>query len=189
MDILGGITGWAVANFLTPIILSLVLGAAAAVVGWIGVLYTRLTGSKLDEKHQRSLQSALENGMKFAIQVILKGRIPLNLDAQTQQRLISSATDYAKSSVPDAMSHFKLLDKKTGETDDYRMERLLLTKLPVVQATVDLKPSEVVTPLPSATLPEPAPVMPAPRPRTRARSRPKAPLLKPLPRKAPRKTK
>lgn len=129
--IFGGLAGFFTQQFLGPVIQWLVAAAVAAVIGWVVAVYRKITNAELDQKNRDALQSALTNGMLYAIQVILKGKVPVNLDAGTQQQLVAKATEYAASSVPGAMTHFGLLDKKTGETDDYRMEKLLIPKLPV----------------------------------------------------------
>lgn len=137
-------------DFIKDILLQQVLGpvlswvvptVAAFAIGWAAVLYTKITGQDLDAGHRASLQSALENGMNFAIQAILNGVIPAApLTPLVQQQLTAKAAEYVKTSVPDAVTHFKL--------DDYTLAKLLVPKLPVTYE----KPAAVAPVAPAVSI-------------------------------------
>lgn len=115
----------AIQQLLAPILLSLSAAIATAIVGWIGLLYTRVTGEKMDQKNQQSLQSALTNGMNYGIQWFIAnhGRMPNLLDTTERSKVMEMGMDYVKTSVPGAVKHFSL--------DDWNIGKLLLPKMPV----------------------------------------------------------
>lgn len=115
----GALGSFAFEHFVMPIITSAIL----ALVTWIGTIYTKFTGEKLDQKHQTSLQMALESGFRYAAQKVMNGKISPGMDPVTRENLITEATTYARKSVPGAIKHFKL--------NDWDLGRLLLPKFPI----------------------------------------------------------
>lgn len=84
-----------------------------AIIGWLAWLYTKLTGQNLEARHRDALQSALDNGIRAAIQLVLKGK--LNPDGTVPEAarttLLMEAKDYVTASVPGAIKHFGLSEK------------------------------------------------------------------------------
>lgn len=113
-----------------------------AIIGWIAVLYTKITGSDLDAGHRIALQSALENGIRGAIQLILNGKLSADgtVPAEKRSAVIGAASQYVKTSVPEALAHFDINDRKLND--------LLMPKLPNSgdqQKTAKATPVEVVS--------------------------------------------
>lgn len=96
-----------------------------AALGWIAILYTRITGRNLEAKHREALQSALTNGLNWALQQVLDGK--LNPDgtvpAAAKPAVIAKAQEYVVSSVPDAVQKFQI----TQPT----LEKLVEAKMPL----------------------------------------------------------
>lgn len=82
----------------------------ATVVTIVGWGYWRLTGQRLNETYRTALQSALENGIHYALGLAhasLAGRtIAVSSD------LIPVAIRYVREYAPDAIRHFGLTDAK-----------------------------------------------------------------------------
>lgn len=95
-----------------------------ALLGWIAVLYTRVTGKELEAKHRQALQSALDNGIRWAINQLLDGKLNPDGTVPKDQKaaVIATAQQYVTTSVPDAVKKFQI----TQPT----MEKLLTAKLP-----------------------------------------------------------
>lgn len=95
-----------------------------ALLGWIAILYTRVTGKQLEEKHRLALQSALTNGVNWAINQLLDGKLNPDGTVPKDQKaaVIATAQQYVTTSVPDAVKKFQI----TQPT----MEKLLTAKLP-----------------------------------------------------------
>ncbi len=106
-------------NIIAQIVAALIPVIVTALLTWAAVLYSRITGKELEAKHRQALQSALENGVKWAIQQILDGKltkdgtIPANAKAQ----------EYVTTSVPDAVAKFKISQPT--------MTKLVEAKLPI----------------------------------------------------------
>jgi len=115
-------------NFLTEFLTMQVLGPVIGVVvtallGWIASLYAKLTGKALEANHRAALQSALENGIKAAIQKILGGKLEGGVVPEVSVPVVlNKATAYVKASVPDAVANFNLSDSEIMD--------LLVPKLP-----------------------------------------------------------
>lgn len=96
-----------------------------ALLGWAAILYSRITGKELEAKHREALQSALTNGLAWAIQQVLKGK--LNADGTVPEskkaEVVAKAQEYVTTSVPDAVQKFNI----TQPT----MDKLITAKLPV----------------------------------------------------------
>lgn len=115
-----------IGDFFTAQVLGPIIGiVVTAIIGWLAALYARVTGKQLEAMHREALQSALENGMKWAIQQVLKGKLTPTgtVPEDAKAAVISKAQDYVVESVPDALRHFGL--SKTGLTT------LLTPKLPI----------------------------------------------------------
>lgn len=88
-----------------------------ALIGWAAVLYARLTGKELDAQNRDSLETALTNGIRWAIQELLKGK--LNADGTVPEAskpaVIAAAKGYVKTSAPDAIRHFSMSEGKLDE--------------------------------------------------------------------------
>lgn len=95
-----------------------------ALLGWAAVLYSRITGKELEAKHREALQMALTNGLNWAIQQVLNGK--LNKDGTVPESakvaVVAAAQQYVTTSVPDAVAKFQI----TQPT----MERLITAKMP-----------------------------------------------------------
>src|SRR5687768_67700 len=110
-------------RFLDPLLDTVVPWLVAFIIGWVAVLYTRITGKDLEARHREALQSALSNGIRSAIQALLNGVVPERMDPETQTLVLAKATEYVRDSVPDAVKHFNL--------DDWGIGKLLLPKMPL----------------------------------------------------------
>ena len=95
-----------------------------ALLGWAAILYARITGKELEAKHREALQMALTNGLNWAIQQVLNGK--LNKDGtvpdSAKLSVIAAAQQYVTASVPDAVRKF--------EISQPTMEKLITAKLP-----------------------------------------------------------
>lgn len=123
----------AIQNWLLFQGLDLVLPALlTAVCGWFAVTYHRLTGQELEKHHRDALQSALHNGIRYAIQLVLGGKLAKDgtVPADQQALVLAKAREYVTDSVPDALRHFKVSDRKLNE--------LLVPKLPTNLPTESL---------------------------------------------------
>lgn len=96
------------------------------ILGWLAVLYAKLTGKNLDAKNRDALQSALENGIRFAIQQLLDGKLSPQgtVPADKKAAVMATAKSYVASSVPDAVKHFNLTH---GELDTLLVPHLPLS--------------------------------------------------------------
>lgn len=95
-----------------------------ALLGWAAILYSRVTGKELEAKHREALQSALTNGLAWAIQQVLKGKLSPDgtVPEAKKAEVIAKAQEYVTTSVPDAVQKFNI----TQPT----MDKLLTAKLP-----------------------------------------------------------
>lgn len=113
------------ANVATQVIGYVLPLLVTAILGWLAILYTRVTGKELEAKHREALQMALSNGLNWAIQQVLDGK--LNKDgtvpASAKTAVIAKAQQYVTTSVPDAVRKFQI----TQPT----MEKLIESKLPL----------------------------------------------------------
>lgn len=113
-------------QFLAQIITYFVPIIVTALLGWAAVLYTRLTGRQLDAQNRDSLQSALSNGVLWAIQQLLASGGKLNADGTVPDAaragVLSAAQSYVMQSAPGAIKHFKLTPN--------RLEMLTVPHLP-----------------------------------------------------------
>jgi len=95
-----------------------------ALLGWAAILYARITGKEMEAKHREALQMALTNGLNWAIQQVLNGK--LNKDGtvpdSAKLSVIAAAQQYVTASVPDAVRKF--------EISQPTMEKLITAKLP-----------------------------------------------------------
>jgi len=109
---------WQVVGIVVPLVMT-------AAVGWAAVLYTRVTGKTLDEKNRLALQSALDNGIRWAIQQLLAGKLSPEgtVPAAKKDAVVAKATEYVRSSVPGAVDHFKI--------GTATMDKLVTAKLPI----------------------------------------------------------
>lgn len=95
----------------------------AGVVSLAGWGYWRLTGQRLDETYRNALQSALENGVHYALglaQASLAGRT-----IATSSDLIPTALRYVREYAPDAIRHFGLTDDKLTQLLRAQLAKLL----------------------------------------------------------------
>lgn len=95
-----------------------------ALLGWAAILYARITGKEMEAKHRDALQMALTNGLNWAIQQVLNGK--LNKDGtvpdNAKPAVVAKAQQYVTSSVPDAVRKFQISQPT--------MEKLIEAKLP-----------------------------------------------------------
>lgn len=112
-------------NIIAQIVAALIPLIVTAILGWAAVIYSRVTGKELEAKHRQALQSALENGVRWAVQQILDGKLNPDGTVPKEQKaaVLATAQQYVTTSVPDAV-------KKFGITQP-TMEKLLTAKLPV----------------------------------------------------------
>ena len=96
-----------------------------ALLGWAAVLYARITGKELEAKHRQALQSALENGVRWAIQQVLNGKLSKDgtVPESAKASVLASAQDYVTASVPDAVRKFQISQPT--------MTKLVEAKLPI----------------------------------------------------------
>lgn len=99
-------------------VLALAGTVIAAAVTWAANDFRRRTGVEIDQKYQQFLQSALQNGMRYALEK--SGWLPGNA---IPPNIMDLAKSYVKDSVPDALKHFG------GDID---LEKLLTPHLPTV---------------------------------------------------------
>ncbi|SDH08693.1 hypothetical protein [Pelagibacterium luteolum] len=92
-------------------------------VAWIAARIHQWTGKEVEARHREALQSALQNGVLYAIDLFIErgGKIDVT-DPNLMGSLLADAKDYVFDSVPDAIKHFRL--------DDFSLEKLLRPKLP-----------------------------------------------------------
>lgn len=116
---------WFFGLFNDQIIGYVVTTVVTVILGWIAVLYQRITGRQLEAAHRAALQSALENGLKWAIQQVLDGKLQKDgtVPESAKASVIASARKYVIGSVPDALRHFEVSDEKLTD--------LLVPKLPI----------------------------------------------------------
>ena len=100
----------------------------SALLLWLAAMLKQKTGIDIEAKHRDALQSALMNGVLFALQ--RAGWV----QGQPTDALLSVARGYVESSVPDALKQFGI----DAATDVGRatLDRLLTPKLPVPVGTV-----------------------------------------------------
>lgn len=96
--------------YVIPIIVTLV-------IGWAGVLYAKLTGKELDKQNRDSLEAALTNGVRWAIQELLDGKLtPQGTVPEAKKAaVVAAAKQYVKTSAPGAIKHFKMSVGKLDE--------------------------------------------------------------------------
>ena len=96
-----------------------------ALVGWGVAMLKAKTGIDIEARHREALQSALMNGVLYALQKA--GWVPGNVISQA---ILSTARGYVESSVPEALQTFGI-DPATA-AGKAALDRLLTPKLPVV---------------------------------------------------------
>lgn len=104
--------------------LPLLFTAIAAVSALAYLEIKKRTGIEVDAKTREALQSALENGIRWALQ--RAGWLP---DQPVPSNALSAAVTYVENSVPDALKHFDI-DPKTA-AGKAMVERLLVPHLPI----------------------------------------------------------
>jgi len=95
-----------------------------ALLGWAAILYARITGKEMEAKHREALQMALTNGVNWAVQQILNGKLSKDgtVPESAKVSVIAAAQQYVTASVPDAVRKF--------EISQPTMEKLITAKLP-----------------------------------------------------------
>jgi len=106
---------------LVPLMITLI----GAVVTWAAQRFHAWTGIQIEAKHREALQSALENGAIYALDLLIErgGQIDLR-DPALMRQLLEDAIGYVRDSVPDAIGFFGL--------DDFGLTKLLRPKIPVL---------------------------------------------------------
>lgn len=118
-------------TFLSELLVALVpiLGLVITTLIGIGLAFLKQkTGIDMQAQHRAALQSALLNGILFAIQ--RAGWV----QGQPTERLLAAARGYVEQSVPDALTKFGI-DTAT-DVGRATLDRLLTPKLPVPPGTV-----------------------------------------------------
>lgn len=100
----------------------------SAILLWGAAVLKQKTGIDIEAKHREALQSALMNGILFALQ--RAGWV----QGQPTDRLLAAARGYVESSVPEALAKFGI-DAATAE-GRAQLDRLLTPKLPLPPGTV-----------------------------------------------------
>lgn len=95
-----------------------------ALLTWAANELHKRTGIDIEARHREALQSALLNGVRFALQKA--GWLP---DTPLPADLLAKASSYVGSSVPDALQHFSI-DPAT-KAGQAMLERLLTPHLPI----------------------------------------------------------
>lgn len=103
--------------------------AITALLTWAANELHKRTGIDIEARHREALQSALLNGVKFALQKA--GWLP---NTPLPANLLGFATSYVSSSVPDALAHFKI--DPAVPTGLAVLERLITPHLPLPPGTV-----------------------------------------------------
>lgn len=110
-----------------------------ALATWAAAEFHRRTGITIEASHRDALQSALMNGILFALQKA--GWVP----GQPTDKLLGLARVYVQSSVPDALNAFGI-DAATS-VGAATLDRLLTPKLPVPAGTVMPNGDKLVGPV------------------------------------------
>lgn len=123
-------------TFLSELILALVpiFGLVITTLVGIGLAFLKQkTGIDIEAKHREALQSALLNGILFALQKAgwVSGQ---PLSSSILESLLPTARSYVEGSVPDALAKFGI-DPATS-VGKAALDRLLTPKLPVAAGTV-----------------------------------------------------
>ncbi len=115
-------------NIIAQVAAGLIALIVPLAIGWAALLYGRLTGKELEAKHREALQSALTNGLNWALQQVLNGK--LNPDGTVPEKakpaVLAKTQEYVTTSVPDAVRHFGI----TPSTMDKLAEAKLPTSVP-----------------------------------------------------------
>lgn len=137
------ITSLALEHIVLPIVLSIL----TALITWAVTMFRRWTGIEIEAKHREALQSALENGVRYAMNKLATGGVTIDLRSEEwREKVIREAADYLEESVPDALSHF-------GIWGVDQLRRLLLPKLPVLTDAEALDMNNAVTGLNQTHIP------------------------------------
>jgi hypothetical protein len=105
-------------QILWAILEPLIFSGIAVVVGIVGRQIYKWTGYQIEAQHASNLQRALENGVRVGMHHFGPGA----RGGQTEQAILSEATNYVRATVPDAVKHFRLSDET--------IKRLATAKLP-----------------------------------------------------------
>ncbi len=100
-----------------------------AVLTWAAAELHKRTGITIEARHRDALQSALMNGILFALQ--RAGWAPGSAITPT---IMATARSYVESSVPDALKHFGIDTRDRLGID--QLDRLLTPKLPLPAGTI-----------------------------------------------------
>lgn len=116
---------WFLPLFADQILGPLIGTIVTLIVGWIAALYTRITQKNMEARHREALQSALENGVRAAVQLLLDGKLTAagTVPVDKKEAVLNEARAYVEKSVPDAVRHFQLSPQSLVD--------LLLSKLPL----------------------------------------------------------
>ncbi|MCW5722852.1 MAG: hypothetical protein KIS86_17100 [Devosia sp.] len=95
-----------------------------ALLTWAANELHKRTGIDIEARHRDALQSALLNGVRFALQKA--GWLP---NTPLPADLIAKASSYVGSSVPDALQHFNI--DPASRTGQAMLERLITPHLPI----------------------------------------------------------
>lgn len=110
---------------LEHVVLPLATVVITALIGWIASLVRKWTGIEVEAKRRQALQSALMNGVRYAIQQLSTGGKIVDLSSdEWRERLIEESMDYIESSVPDALEYFHVWGRDA-------LRRLVLPKIPL----------------------------------------------------------
>lgn len=117
---------------LEHVVLPLATIVITALIGWIASIVKRWTGIEVEAKHRQALQSALMNGVRYAIQQLSSGGKIVDLNStEWRERLIEESMDYIEASVPDALEFFGVWGRDA-------LRRLVLPKLPLPGEVAEL---------------------------------------------------
>lgn len=107
------------------VLMPLIVAAIGAALTWAAARFHQWTGIQIEAKHRQALQSALENGARYGIEILRErgGQIDWR-DPTLMQGIMDDAIEYVSNSVPDAIRHFGLSIPQ--------LEQLLRPKLPVM---------------------------------------------------------
>lgn len=96
--------GQAFGDAVEPYIDAIANAFVVAIVGWIGVLYTRITGRQIDEKHRDALQVAFKNR---AASLIAAGKVKVSsIGVQVPDAELAVEANDLLMRMPDAIKHF-----------------------------------------------------------------------------------
>lgn len=102
-----------------------------AIIGFATMKWQQWTGQQIEEKKKRDLHMAAENAVKWAINELLGGKVPVT--QVDRMKVLDVAPQYMVDKVPDALAHFGINANSSILLD------IIKTKLPIIGLDVEKK--------------------------------------------------